>query len=355
MPHLDDAACGPACDCRIPLRGPAGRGVRLLTEHRHVRVRVGRLLGRPGRDRSLELRGAAWAAALEAVLAGLTPSERPALYAVPLDEPEALPVGAETLLGRARSPWLPGLLDDGGLYPHLQPIVDLGTGAVHGREALMRGDHAGATLTGGQILRAARDHDALVHFDAQARTTALAQGLPLLPAGETLFVNVTPTAIYDPEGCLAATWAVARRLGLSLDRVCFQVVETEAFADLAFLGEILAVCRDRGAGVALEDLGSGSASLRSLRELRPDLVKLDRGLVAGVDRDRAQRRMLTALVDEAHELGIRVVAEGIETARELAVCQAAGVDLGQGPYLGRPAATAYPVDPTLVRGLARAA
>ncbi len=219
----------------------------------------------------------------------------------------------------------------------------------------MRAEHAGTTLSGGAIVQAASDHDALFHFDAQARTVALEVGLLLLPAAETLYVNFTPTAIYDPAVCLRTTFAVARRLGLGLDRVCFEVVETEAFPDLAFLGEILDAYRAKGARVALDDLGSGNSSLLYLRELRPDVVKLDKGLVSGVDRDPPRLRMLTALVDYAHELDIEVVAEGIETAAELHACQSAGVDLGQGWHLGRPAAHLYPVDATLVTGLQLAA
>jgi EAL domain-containing protein (putative c-di-GMP-specific phosphodiesterase class I) len=326
-----------------------------VAEHRHVRTRAAQILGRPGPDRSLELRGPGWGEVLQVVLEALTHSERLALYAVPLDDDAALPVRAETMLGRARTPWLPGLLNDGGMFPHFQPIVDLGSGGVHGREALMRGEYQGMALTGGQIVKAANDHDALFHFDAQARTTALAAGLPVLPPGETLYVNFTPTAIYDPAVCLRTTWAVARRLGMSLDRVCFEVVETEAFPDIDFLAEILSAYRAQGASVALDDLGSGNSSLLYLRELRPDVVKLDKGLVAGVDADPPRRRMLTALVDYAHALDIRVIAEGIETAAELAVCQAAGIDFGQGWYLGRPAAGVEPVAATIVTGLARAA
>ncbi len=356
MSDSRDASCGThACDCRGAVRPTATQGVLLRSEHRHVRTRAAHALGRRAPHATLEIRGADWGDRLEAVLARLTHSERLALHAVPLDDQEAMPVRAEVMLGRARTPWLPALLNDGGLVPHFQPIVDLASGRVFGRETLMRGEHQGRLLSGGEIVRAAADHDALFHFDAHARTLALAEGLPVLPRGETLFVNFTPTAIYDPDVCLRTTWAVARRLGVGLDRVCFEVVETEAFPDLDFLGTILAAYRERGALVALDDLGSGNSSLLYLRELQPDVVKLDKALVAGVDADAPRRRMLTALVDYAHALGIRVVAEGIETPAELAVCQDAGVDLGQGWYLGRPAAAPYPVDPALVTRLAAAA
>ena len=90
--------------------------------------------------------------------------------------------------------------------------------------------------------------------------------------------------------------------------------------------------------VALDDLGAGHSSLTYLDALRPDVVKLDRELISGIDSDPSRQRLVGALIDYAHELDVRVVAEGIETEAELAVIADLGADLGQGWYLGRPAA-----------------
>jgi diguanylate cyclase (GGDEF)-like protein/PAS domain S-box-containing protein len=184
---------------------------------------------------------------------------------------------------------------------------------------------------------------------------ALEQGLPVLPDGAMLFVNFTPSAIYDPEICLRTTWAIARRLGFPLSRVCFEVVETEQFPDVPFLRRILDRYRAEGAQVALDDLGAGHSSLSYLGLLRPDVVKLDRHLVSGIDGDRARQRLVSALLDYAHELEIKVVAEGIETEAELATVRDLGADLGQGWHLGRPAAAPQPVDPGLVLGASASA
>jgi diguanylate cyclase (GGDEF)-like protein/PAS domain S-box-containing protein len=174
--------------------------------------------------------------------------------------------------------------------------------------------------------------------------------MPKLADDQILFVNFTPTAIYDPEVCLRTTWAIARRLGLSIERICFEVVETEEFPDLAFLARILDEYRAQGAMVALDDLGAGHSSLSYLETLRPDVVKLDRELIAGLAEDAPRQRLLGAMIDYAHELDIRVVAEGIETEDDLAATRALGADLGQGWYLGRPAAEPAVVEPSRITG-----
>jgi diguanylate cyclase (GGDEF)-like protein/PAS domain S-box-containing protein len=317
-------------------------GVVLIAERRHVREKVGVLLEQAD---GLRLDGADWCERLEAVLDELSFSERAALLAAPLhgrSQGFALPV--EDVLARARTPWLPTLLNGGGLYPHLQPIVSLTDGRTYGFESLVRGCVDDRELNGGEIVSAARAHGALFTLDLVGRTVALEQGMPMLVDDEVLFVNFTPTAIYDPAVCLRTTWAIARRHGVPMDRICFEVVETEQYPDLAFLRRILEEYRAQGAMVALDDLGAGHASLTYLDALRPDVVKLDRALVSAIDVDPARQRLVGALIDYAHELDVRVVAEGIETEAELAVISDLGADLGQGWYLGRPAAEPARVD-----------
>ena len=248
----------------------------------------------------------------------------------------ALPVA--DVLTRARTQWLPELLNGSGLYPHLQPIVSLADGRTYGFESLLRGQVGDRELNGGEIVAAAQAHGAIFTLDLVGRTVALEQGMPKLIDDEVLFVNFTPTAIYDPAVCLRTTWAIARRHGLPMERICFEVVETEQYPDLDFLRRILDEYRGQGAMVALDDLGAGHSSLTYLDALRPDLVKLDRALVSGIDADPSRQRLVGALIDYAHELDVRVVAEGIETESELAAVRDLGADLGQGWYLGRPAA-----------------
>lgn len=330
-------ACGShACDCHTAADSEAVDGVVLIAERRHVRTKVGMLLDQAD---GLRLEGAGWCDRLQALLDDLSFSERAALLAAPLhagSEGIALPVG--DVLTRARTDWLPELLNGSALYPHLQPIVSLTDGRTYGYESLLRGRVGDRELSGGEIVAAARAHGEIFTLDLVGRTIALEQGMPKLVGDEVLFVNFTPTAIYDPKVCLRTTWAIARRHGLSMERICFEVVETEQYPDVAFLRRILDEYRGQGAMVALDDLGAGHSSLAYLDALRPDVVKLDRALISGIDGDPSRQRLVGALIDYAHELDVRVVAEGIETEAELAVIGDLGADLGQGWYLGRPAA-----------------
>ena len=327
-----------------PLAAAEPAGVRLWSDRAPVRAKLTGALG----AEAPELTGEGWPERFAVALEAFTFSERSALNATILGHAAGAAMQADEALERIRTPWLPALLDSGELYPNFQPIVSLSDGHVHGYESLIRGRVGGQELNGGQIVGAARAHQALFNLDQRGRAIALEHGLPVLPDGATLFVNFTPSAIYDPDICLRTTWAIARRLGFPLSRVCFEVVETERFPDVDFLLRILDRYRAEGARVALDDLGAGHSSLSYLRLLRPDVVKLDRELVSGIDTDLSRQRLLSSLLDYAHELDIQVVAEGIETEAELAVVRELGADLGQGWYLGRPAASPQDVDPELV-------
>lgn len=342
----DRCASAHHCDCAATVPATHVGGVILVSERKHVRARV----GVPLEDADgLRLEGPDWPDQLEAILANLSFSERAALMATPIGS-EKVPVtlSADEALVRARSEWLPELLNGSLLYPHLQPIVSLSDGYTYGYESLIRGKVGERELNGGEIVQAARAHGALFSLDLVGRTVALEHGMPKLTGDQVLFVNFTPTAIYDPKVCLRTTWAMAQRLGLPMERICFEVVETEEFPDLAFLRRIIDEYRAQGAMVALDDLGGGHSSLSYLSKLRPDVVKIDRELVTGLADDPSRQRLLGAMIDYAHELDIRVVAEGIETEDDLAATRALGTDLGQGWYLGRPAAEPVVVDPGLV-------
>jgi diguanylate cyclase (GGDEF)-like protein/PAS domain S-box-containing protein len=330
-------ACGThLCDCRTAAAGETIDGVILIAERRHVRNKVGVLLEYAD---GLRLDGPNWTERLQTLVDQLSFSERAALLAAPLhDGVEGVALPAEDVLVKARTAWLPGLLNGSAIYPHLQPIVSLADGSTYGYESLLRGRVGEREFSGGEIVAAARAHGAIFTLDLVGRTIALEQGMPKLSGEEVLFVNFTPTAIYDPAICLRTTWAIARRHGVPLDRICFEVVETEQYPDVSFLSRILDEYRAHGAMVALDDLGAGHSSLTYLEALRPDVVKLDRALVSGIDADPSRQRLVGALIDYAHELDARVVAEGIETEAELAVVAELAADLGQGWYLGRPAA-----------------
>ncbi len=297
----------------------------------------------------LQLAGPGWEERLKDLLGSISHSERACLFAVRLDDEQGLPIAADTLLDRARTDWFPEFLSHGVMTPHFQPIIDLTDGRAYGREALMRGKMGATEVRGAELMAAAEAHDALFSFDSRARAAALEVGLPLLPEGELLFVNLDPRAVLDIESSLRTTWPVVLRMGADPSRICLELIRPERTADRDMLKRLVNAHRERGALVALDDLSGGTESLSLLDDLRPDIGKIDRAMTAGIQHSPARRRLVAALVECAHEQGCRVVAEGIERVDEFETMRELGVDLGQGYYFGQPTAKPMAVDPRLVR------
>ncbi len=122
------------------------------------------------------------------------------------------------------------------------------------------------------------------------------------------------------------------------------MIETERISDPSHLANVLAFYRDAGFKVALDDLGGGYAGLGLLPSLKPDYVKLDRSLVDGVSDNRVQSVVLERVTQMAHDLGISVIAEGVEQAEDLAWLQGRNIDYVQGFLLARPAPEPYSSD-----------
>lgn len=219
-----------------------------------------------------------------------------------------------------------------------QPIFWAGTLEVWGFECLMRGrGDDGALVGAGELLGWARQEHLSFTLDRLSRETHLQNaGKAGLPAGCHLLVNFLPTAIYTPEFCLATTVRAARESGLDPDRIVFEVVETEEVADRAHLQRILSFYRREGFKVALDDVGTGWSGLTLLADLDPDLVKIDRELVAKSVTSPFHREICAALVKLGQDAGELVLAEGVETEEEWRTMEALGVNLLQGYLFGAP-------------------
>ncbi|WP_436065229.1 EAL domain-containing protein [Arthrobacter sp. LjRoot14] len=127
-----------------------------------------------------------------------------------------------------------------------------------------------------------------------------------------------------------------RNSGLNPGRIVVELTERSAVADYARLAEALAPLRSAGVRIAIDDVGAGFSSMRHILRLSPELIKLDRTIVAGVDCDPNQRALCTAMVSFASQIGASLVAEGIQTNAELTAVTEMGVNIGQGYLLGRP-------------------
>jgi EAL domain-containing protein (putative c-di-GMP-specific phosphodiesterase class I)/AmiR/NasT family two-component response regulator len=213
-----------------------------------------------------------------------------------------------------------------GLTMVFQPILDLRTREIVGTEALAR-FHSLPLRPPNEWFAEAVEHELGVQLELMAVRNAL-RALPSLPVSAYLSVNCSHRAAMSVD--LAAT------IGEHAPRIVLEITEHEAIEDYALLARALEELRERGIRLAIDDAGAGFASLRHTLLLRPDIVKVDISITRGIDSDRAKRALASALISFADEMGMTIVAEGIETAEELETLVALGVPFGQGFYLAEP-------------------
>lgn len=213
-----------------------------------------------------------------------------------------------------------------------QPVVRYSDASIVAHEALVRGPNGeGARMVLDLVTTETR-----YAFDQACRVKAISLAASL-GLGQRLNINFMPNAIYDPEACIRLTLATARKHGVPLDALTFEITEDERVFDNAFMRRVIAEYRRHGFKIALDDFGSGYAGLNTLLELAPDVVKFDRMLVRAIDKDPQKRILTTGMVQVCRDMGLEITAEGVETRGELDVLLDAGVDLFQGFYFAKPA------------------
>ena len=219
-----------------------------------------------------------------------------------------------------------------------QPIVDVAAGRVWGYEALVRGT---AGESAGTILGKVNDQNRY-RFDQRCRVKAIATAGRLFKEPDLrLSINFMPNAVYEPAACIRTSLLAAAQVGFAHDRIMFEFTENEKM-DVAHVTRIVNDYKRFGFITALDDFGSGYAGLGLLASFQPDLIKIDMALIRGIEVQRPQRAIVAGIVAIARELGITVLAEGIETAAEMAVLREAGIVLFQGYHFAKPCIGALP-------------
>ena len=218
------------------------------------------------------------------------------------------------------------VMDGGGPGVLLQPIVDLRTGLRTGAEALARfpeqwGVAPDVVFAEAHEIELGDDLE-LLALDRAAATLDRVDGY--------VGMNVSPRTLLSPQcGDLLSR--------LPLDRVVLELSEHEQVRDYPALRAVLQPLRAAGMRLAIDDVGAGYSSLRHIVSTEPDVIKMDRSIVSGIDTDPLLTTLAQSLVAFAHSFDVAVVAEGIETPSEYAVLRELGVDGGQGWLFGRPA------------------
>ncbi|WP_203531129.1 sensor domain-containing phosphodiesterase [Pseudoroseicyclus tamaricis] len=221
-----------------------------------------------------------------------------------------------------------GLLQGGeGLQIVLQPIVELATGELTGFEALSR--FSGTPYRTPDVwFSEANALGRQIELEALAVSKALAL-MPQLPPGASLSINASPETVTSG---ILATLAEASEP----HRLVVELTEHAIIENYERVSEEIERLRALGVRIAADDVGAGHSGLTQILRLKPEVMKLDLGLVRDIDTDSAKRSLVRGMVYFADEIGTRIVAEGIETEAELVTLRRLGVHKGQGYHIGRP-------------------
>jgi EAL domain-containing protein (putative c-di-GMP-specific phosphodiesterase class I) len=220
----------------------------------------------------------------------------------------------------------------GTLWMAFQPILRARDQTLFGYEALLRSRRA-PLLTAVAFLDAARRLEKMEPL-GQALRACLATTMEGEFEG-TLFINLSPAELTDES-----LYSRDAPLSRFAKRCILEITEREALEGVAGLRARIRTLKELGFRVAIDDLGAGYAGLTSFAALEPEVVKLDRSLVTNADTQPLQRRVIDSIVRLCGDLGIMVVAEGVETAAERDTLVDLGCDLLQGYFLGRPSSLA---------------
>lgn len=229
---------------------------------------------------------------------------------------------------------------------YFQPIVDLGRVRVVGYELLSRFGRF-PTATPDEWFAAATRIGRDDELDALVIERAIAVR-DRLPPNHFLSVNISP-------GGLLAERVRAVLSGASLHRMVFELTEHDAVHDYDLLSRAITDVRRMGGFVAVDDAGAGYSNLQHILQIRPDFVKLDRALIAGLQTDEAKSALVEMFGNFTSRIDTWLIAEGIEDHGELRRLQQLGVPLGQGYLLGMPGTEMGTLDPAFEATLPRVA
>ena len=257
-------------------------------------------------------------------------SGAPQVFSPSLDDNSPLRLAMTGELRRA--------IENGELVVEYQPQVDLREGTVRGAEALVRWRHPTRGFLGPEAFLAAAEQGGLMR---NLTRYVFEESFGQLRAWRTagleidLAVNVSARDLADarfPD-------EVARALAdheVDPSWLELEVTESVLLSDRLRTSRMLERLVEQGVRIAIDDFGVGYSSLGQLKTLPAKVLKIDRSFVSTMESDRSDAAIVSSTIELAHRLGLQVIAEGVETPGHLARLRAAGCDIGQGHFLGRP-------------------
>jgi diguanylate cyclase (GGDEF)-like protein len=230
-------------------------------------------------------------------------------------------------------------LEQGELHLDFQPVVNLATGRIAELEALARWEHpTRGPISPATFVPLAEEAGLIGPLGRWALDTACRYARTwqdTLAAPLIVAVNLSPRQFQQP-GLVDDVLSAVRATRLAPDLIAFEITESAMLGDADEAVATLRQLKALGMTLTIDDFGTGYSSLASLQRLPLDQLKIDRQFVAGLETDPGDAAIVSAIVGLAHTLGLAVVAEGVETAEQVARLRDLGCELAQGYYFGPP-------------------
>jgi EAL domain-containing protein (putative c-di-GMP-specific phosphodiesterase class I)/GGDEF domain-containing protein len=227
------------------------------------------------------------------------------------------------------------IIQDEDISTLYQPIVNLITGEIMGYEALSRGPEWSQLFSPINLIREAENHGLAYELEFLMRKMAFKNMNGISPT-QKLFVNINPSFMKKENAGFGRTQEMLNGTSITPKNVVFELTEHSMIHDYSTFNSILEHYRKQDYKIAIDDVGAGYSGLRTIREIKPDYIKVDMELIRDIDKDSFKEALISAFVNFSNSTNIQLIAEGIETESELCKLINMGVHFGQGYFLQRP-------------------
>lgn len=220
-----------------------------------------------------------------------------------------------------------------------QPIVSVCSGAIIGHEALNRPEATNLFRSTEQFYEFLGETDQIFQFEKLTRQQSIERFVQQRNENNNknlIFLNVHPQVLNDANYKSGETLHFVKKYGLHPSQIVFEITEKHAVQDYSVLEKVLTNYRSQGFKIAIDDVGAGYNSLKTMMYIKPDFIKLDRSFIQNIDMEKARQNLVHLFVQYAMQSNSKVIAEGVERVEEFQFLKSLHVDFAQGYYIGRP-------------------
>jgi len=218
-----------------------------------------------------------------------------------------------------------------------QPIVNIHTGKIFAVEALLRNYKEVGFNSIFELFDEVYKDNLLYSFDLKLRKKALKKLRTIEAYSDVkLFYNLDNRLLEMPNFKHGNTSKLLRHYGIGKNSICFEISERHEISDISRMQEVLEHYKSEDFCIAIDDFGVGYSGYKLLYESKPDIIKIDRFFLSGIQKDAKKKIMARSITQLALQLGINVIAEGIESKEELITCREIGCHFAQGYFVQKP-------------------